>query len=84
MHPDEVTVLVVESALKMRKPFAVIPCCAFSRLFPDRLLPDGQPVATTDDLCAWIENLQSNIKRTILPFEGRNVCLYWSPSGDCL
>ena len=85
MHPDEVTVLVVESALKMRKPFAVIPCCAFSRLFPDRLLPDGQPVATTDDLCAWIENLHGNIKRTILPFEGRNVCLYWSPpSGDCL
>ena len=38
LHPDECTVAVVEWALAHRRSFAVVPCCVFARLFPDRAL----------------------------------------------
>ena len=34
MHPDEVTECIVDAALGAGKPFAVVPCCVFSRRFP--------------------------------------------------
>ena len=29
LHPDEATEAVVDAALALRKPFLVVPCCAF-------------------------------------------------------
>ena len=33
LHPDEATGAIVEWAVRARKPFLVVPCCVFSRLF---------------------------------------------------
>ena len=33
-------------------------------------------VTTYDELLQYLENKSSDIKRHVLPFEGRNVCLY--------
>ena len=32
-HPDEATDFIVDAALTSRKPFAVVPCCVFPKLF---------------------------------------------------
>ena len=41
LHPDQATGAIVEFAVKHRKPFIVVPCCVFSRLFPDRFVPSS-------------------------------------------
>ena len=38
MHPDQATEHIVSCALALGKPWAVVPCCVFSREFPDRKL----------------------------------------------
>jgi hypothetical protein len=46
MHPDEATEAIVDAALKYGKPFAILPCCVFPKLFPHRRLlapPQPQP-----------------------------------------
>lgn len=77
MHPDSATGAVVETAIALRKPFAVVPCCVFSYMFPDRKTPDGNTVATYEELVDYLESLGNGvIKRATLPFEGRNTVLY--------
>jgi hypothetical protein len=76
MHPDQATGAVLETALTLQKPFAVVPCCVFSRQFPHRLTPTGTTVSTYEELCDWIQAQGSGIERAILPFHGRNVVLY--------
>ncbi|KAG0262705.1 hypothetical protein BG011_009835 [Mortierella polycephala] len=39
LHPDQATEPIVRAALKIGKPFAVIPCCVFGRENPHRRLP---------------------------------------------
>ena len=36
MHPDEATESIVDFAVARGKPFAVVPCCVFPAMFPDR------------------------------------------------
>lgn len=36
MHPDEATESIVDLALAFNKPFAVVPCCVFAHLAPQR------------------------------------------------
>ena len=36
MHPDQATEVIAEFALLHDKPFAIVPCCVFPTLFPDR------------------------------------------------
>jgi len=38
MHPDEATGAIAEFAGEFGKPFAVLPCCVFPRLFPNRFV----------------------------------------------
>ena len=38
MHPDEATEAIVDAALALQRPFAVLPCCVLPQLFPDRRL----------------------------------------------
>ncbi|KAG0044335.1 hypothetical protein BGZ83_010429 [Gryganskiella cystojenkinii] len=49
LHPDQATEPIVRAALKVGKPFAVIPCCVFGRENPHRRLPNDK-VATTEDV----------------------------------
>ena len=76
MHPDQVTGDVLEHALALNKPFAIVPCCVFSRLNPHRMTPQGNTVATYDEFCDWIQCQGDNILREKLPFHGRNIVLY--------
>ena len=39
---------VVDAALRHGRPFAVVPCCVFAHLFPERRLRDGKAVAEYD------------------------------------
>ena len=76
MHPDQATGAVVEAAIKLGKPFAIVPCCVFARQFPERFTPSGSVVSSYEDLCDWIQAQHADIRRDILPFHGRNVVLY--------
>ena len=76
LHPDEATGAVVEWAVRARKPFLVVPCCVFSRLFPERKTPDGRPVTTYPDLIEWIKAKDPAIQTTALDFAGKNVAVW--------
>uniref|UniRef100_A0A7R9Y765 C3H1-type domain-containing protein n=1 Tax=Prasinoderma coloniale TaxID=156133 RepID=A0A7R9Y765_9VIRI len=60
MHPDQATDSIVELAAELGKPFALVPCCVFPRLFNHRRLPDsdaeepGAPVVTTEQLIRYL------------------------------
>lgn len=41
LHPDEATEAIVDAALRHRRAFAVVPCCVFGKLFPNRRMPGG-------------------------------------------
>ena len=85
LHPDQATGAIVEFAVKHRKPFIVVPCCVFSRLFPNRFVPasdsrdmDKKVVSTKDELVKWCVGLDpDHIKVSQLPFQGSNVAV-WS------
>ncbi|KAG2440768.1 hypothetical protein HXX76_003624 [Chlamydomonas incerta] len=46
LHPDQATDSILDFALDRGKPFAIVPCCVFPRLFPHRRL--RQPAAPLD------------------------------------
>jgi hypothetical protein len=46
LHPDGATDAIVEFALQTGKPFAIIPCCIFSKQFPNRRTASGSTVKT--------------------------------------
>ena len=53
LHPDQAVGAIVDFALTFNKPFAVLPCCVYSKHFPKRHLP-GPPrkqVTSYEDLC---------------------------------
>eukprot|EP00898_Chlorokybus_atmophyticus_P001998 jgi/Chlat1/279/Chrsp1S03056 len=80
MHPDEATEAIVDFALMANKPFAVIPCCVFPGLFPNRTLSavNGvpQPVVTYEQFVAFLLAKDPRIQLEYLPFIGRNQVLY--------
>ena len=77
MHPDQATGAIVEAAILLGKPWAIVPCCVFGHLFPYRMTPDGRTVTQYDELCTWIEGLGGlGSRREALPFEGRNAVIY--------
>ncbi|EEY53595.1 uncharacterized protein PITG_07280 [Phytophthora infestans T30-4] len=76
MHPDEATEAIVDAALTLGKPFAIVPCCVMSRVFPDRQCQDGTPVDTYDTFVRYLLEKHPSIQREFLPFAGRNQVLY--------
>jgi len=82
-HPDEATGSIVELAVENKIPFVVVPCCVFSRLFPERIKPvsecDGGAnniVSTYYELLDWLVAKHDSIKVTRLPFEGSNIAVW--------
>jgi hypothetical protein len=76
MHPDEVTDAIVDTALRLGKPFAVVPCCYFPTLFLHRRLRGGEPVTQFHHYVAWLVEKGVGIKTETLGFGGRNVVVY--------
>ena len=81
MHADGATEAIVDAALKYRKPFVVVPCCVFPRLFNQRYLMknDGTrvQVRSHEQFCEYLLQKDRTFKREVLPFEGRNVGIWW-------
>lgn len=78
LHPDEATGAAVETAVRRRLPFVVVPCCVFARLFPHRKTPQGDSVGSRDELTAYLKALHPNVQTKELPFKGANVALFAS------
>ncbi|CAE8589585.1 unnamed protein product, partial [Polarella glacialis] len=76
MHPDEATDSVVDAALAARRPFAVVPCCVFPRLFQERRLHAGVGVVGYTGLLRYLREEDARIRAVRLPFEGRNLVLF--------
>lgn len=93
MHPDQATGYAVQLATEYQKPFAIVPCCVFSRRFTDRILPlsdtlrPGRLVTTRDDLIRYLSHMANTstygvpVETIHLPFEGANVVLFRRPRG---
>uniref|UniRef100_A0A7S4KBR0 C3H1-type domain-containing protein n=1 Tax=Odontella aurita TaxID=265563 RepID=A0A7S4KBR0_9STRA len=79
LHPDQPTGDIVDLALAMSKPFAVVPCCVFPRQYSKRTLPCGAPVRTYDQLLDWIRAKDERIQTHDLGFGGRSIVLYFDP-----
>ncbi|GAB4823002.1 hypothetical protein N2152v2_010048 [Parachlorella kessleri] len=85
LHPDQATEPILDLALQTRRPFAVVPCCVFARLFPHRRLPsssggtgeqeEGQPVFTYAQLLEYL-TVKGQAQQCVLGFDGANTVVY--------
>jgi len=80
LHPDEATDAIVDFAVSKTLPFAVVPCCVFSRLFPER----SPAVSTRDELIEYLCSKHPSIRRATLPFDGANVVVFATTYDDIL
>lgn len=77
MLTDQAAEHIVDFALRNNKPFALVPCCVYSKEFPKRKL-QGKPVTTYEQLLDYLEQkAPGRIKRRQLDFEGKNTLLYY-------
>ena len=76
LHPDQPTEAIVDMALALGKPFAVVPCCVFPTLFPERRLATGQRVNGYGGFLRYLCAKHPRIEVAQLGFEGRNRVLY--------
>ena len=75
MHPDSATESIVDFALAMDKPFAVVPCCVCAVDFPDRAVSTYREFVSY--LAAKAPGRIGVVE--IEGFEGRNICVYSLP-----
>ncbi len=94
MHADQATELIIDSALALGVPFAVVPCCVFKHTFPHRMIAGavgdmaaeaGAPtqVATYSQYIQYLQAKCGSIRSAQLPFLGRNIVLYVLPGATC-
>ena len=74
LHPDQATGGVLELAKLLNRPFAVLPCCTFADIFPERRV-DGRPVRSYDDLIEWLM-LETAAQKDYLMFFGKNLVVF--------
>lgn len=80
LHPDECTEDLLDAALALDKPVAIVPCCVYACLRPDRRLANGTPVRTYDEFIDYLMQKDGRIRKTKLPFKGRNQALTVVPA----
>jgi hypothetical protein len=76
LHPDEATEPAVDVALANRIPFAVVPCCVFSGLFPDRVNSRGERVRSYESFVAYLAEKHPNCETAVLPVDGMNKVVF--------
>lgn len=81
LHADGATEAIVDAALRHQKPFCVVPCCVFPNLFRSRKVQNeaGEmvPVRSHEQFCKYLADKDDRFKIEALPFEGRNVAIWW-------
>ena len=97
MHPDEATEAMIDTSLRLGKPFALLPCCVFRNLNRERQERRKQrqqaeggtdPFRSYSTFCHYLLNEKApagiRIQTENLPFEGRNKVVYMtSYSFEC-
>jgi hypothetical protein len=78
MHPDEATEPSINWAIEKKRPFFLVPCCVFSRLFPQRRSSDGRSVETPADFVKYLLEKHPGTKLATLDIDGANQCVYWT------
>jgi hypothetical protein len=83
-HPDEATEPIVAEAMRVCKPFAVVPCCVFAKQFPRTL--DGHAVSEYEDFLLYLLRLSGDVgvQRAEISLGGRNQVLFTLPLGSQL
>ncbi|CAL57315.1 Putative E3 ubiquitin-protein ligase,makorin-related [Ostreococcus tauri] len=78
MHPDQATDAAVDFALERGLPFAVVPCCVYSKEFSTRRLRSGERVSTHDQLVTYLAEKAgiADVRVAELPFRGKNRVVY--------
>jgi len=79
MHADNATEAIVDVAMALNKPFVVVPCCVFPNFFCNRVLLDGSKVRSHEQFCKFLAEKDERFNVEILPFDGRNVAIWWKP-----
>ena len=80
LHPDQATNAIVSVGARLRKHWAVVPCCVFAEEYP-RATKKGGPVTTTSDLGAWLLAGEGGgkLNRTVkLEFAGKDRVIFSS------
>ncbi|KAA8496249.1 hypothetical protein FVE85_2404 [Porphyridium purpureum] len=72
MHPDSAAEPIVDVALQLGKPFAIVPCCVFPNSAPHRA-----HVRTHEDFLIYLQAKHPDIQRTKLAMNGRCDVLYY-------
>jgi len=76
-HPDEATEAIIDVSLRLKKPFAVVPCCVHTTLSSEQLLrKTGTTVKTYEEFLLHLQTKSSLIQTALLPCDGRNIVLY--------
>ena len=76
LHSDQATESIVDAALELNKSFAVVPCCVFPSMFPERLTQEGRTVTTQKEFVDYLLRKDKDINVKFLPFKGRNAVVY--------
>ena len=76
LHPDGATDAIVDFALAHGKPFALLPCCVYSKSFTKRRTALGGPVRNYEQLLDYLQDKDPAIQRVQLDFDGRNIALF--------
>ncbi|KAJ1460347.1 hypothetical protein M885DRAFT_509290 [Pelagophyceae sp. CCMP2097] len=90
LHPDEATDAVIDAALELGVPFAVVPCCVFPKLFharrrraADAARPGGfaeKAVVAKEDLLQYLQQKAGEgAAVSQMPFVGRNDVVHSDP-----
>jgi hypothetical protein len=77
LHPDQATEHIVDFCLANGRPFVVVPCCVYGKMFPSRRHPSGRVVSDYADLVEYLLSKNDSIRALELDFEGKNVLLYY-------
>lgn len=81
LHPDQATEPIVDMALALGKPFAVVPCCVFPSDNPHRKLADGTQVVTYAQFVAYLHAKHPDIEVEFLPLQGANQVVFYRGPG---
>ncbi|KAK1732510.1 hypothetical protein QTG54_016793 [Skeletonema marinoi] len=88
LHADGATEAIVDAALRYNKPFVIVPCCVFPNLFRHRFIyveddaGNGNEkkkvaVRSHEQFCQYLLDKDDRFRQEVLPFEGRNVAIWW-------
>jgi hypothetical protein len=80
LHADGATEAIVDAALQYVKPFVIVPCCVFPNLFTSRQIEENGkmvPVRSHEQFCRFLVLKDKRFRMETLPFEGRNVAIWW-------